>query len=71
MTSIEKSKEDAQNLNELTDHLIKLLESDNKRFSFEFCVNGTIEVYDKEKEIGYAVHIAPIEYDKNGNAINL
>lgn len=71
MTSIEKSKEDAQNLNELTDHLIKLLESNNKRFSFEFCVNGTMEVYDKEKEIGYAVHIAPIEYDENGNAINL
>lgn len=71
MTSIEKSKEDAQNLNELTDHLIKLLESDNKRFSFEFCVNGTMEVYDKEKEIGYAVHITPIEYDEHGNAINL
>lgn len=71
ITSIEKSKEDARNLNELTDHLIKLLESDDKRFSFEFCAGGTMEIYDKEKEIGYAVHIAPIEYDKNGNAINL
>lgn len=71
VTSIEKSKEDARNLNELTDHLIKLLESDDKRFSFEFCAGGTMEVYDKEKEIGYAVHIAPIEYDENGNAINL
>lgn len=71
MTSIEKSKGDARNLNELTDHLIKLLESDNKRFSFEFCVGGTMEIYDKEKEIGYAVHIAQIEYDENGNAINL
>ena len=30
-----------------------------------------MEIYDKEKEIGYAVHIAPIEYDENGNAINL
>lgn len=30
MTTIEKSKEDARNLNELTDHLIKLLESDDK-----------------------------------------
>ena len=52
MTSIEKSKEDARNLNELTDHLIKLLESDDKRFSFEFCAGGTMEIYDKEKEIG-------------------
>lgn len=71
MTSIEKSKEDARNLNELTDHLIKLLESDDKRFSFEFYAGGTMEIYDKEKEIGYTVHITPIEYDENGNAINL
>lgn len=71
MTSIEKSKEDARNLNELTDHLIKLLESDGKRFSFEFCAGGTMEIYDKEKEIGYAIHIAPIEYDENEKAINL
>lgn len=71
MTSIEKSKEDARNLNELMDHLIKLIESDDKRFSFEFCAGGTMEIYDKEKGIGYVVHIAPIEYDENGNAINL
>ena len=72
MTSIEKSKEDARNLNELTDHLIKkLIESNDKRFSFEFCAGGTMEIYDKEKEIGYAVHITPIEYDKDGNEINL
>ena len=71
MTTIEKSKEDARNLNELTGHLIKLLESDDKRFSFEFCACGTMEIYDKEKEIGYAVHFAPIEYDENGKAINL
>lgn len=68
---IKKQKERARNLNELTDHLIKLLESDDKRFSFEFAVGDTMEIYDKEKEIGYAVHIAPIEYDKNGNATNL
>lgn len=71
MADIKKQKEDAQNLNELTDHLIKLIEFDDKRFSFEFCAGGTMEIYDKEKEIGYAVHIAPIEYDENGNAINL
>lgn len=71
MTSVEKSKKDARNLNELTDHLIKLIESDDKRFSFEFGGMGTMEIYDKEKEIGYAVHIAPIEYDEEGNATNL
>lgn len=71
MTSVEKSKEDTRNLNELTDYLIKLIESDDKRFSFEFCVGETMEIYDKEKEIGYAVHIVPIEYDENGNATNL
>lgn len=32
MSRIEESKEDARNLNELTDHLIKLLELDDKRF---------------------------------------
>ena len=71
MSSIEESKERARNLNELTDHLIKLIESNDKRFSFEFCAGGTMEIYDKEKEIGYAVHIAPIEYDEDGNEINL
>ena len=71
MDRIEKQKEEAQNLNELMDHLIKLLESDDKRFSFEFCTGVTMEIYDKVKEIGYAVHIEPIQYDENGNAINL
>jgi len=68
---IEKQKEEARDRNDLVDHLIKLIESDDKRFSFEFCVCDTMEIYDKEKEIGYAVHIAPIEYDKDGNATNL
>lgn len=71
MSSIEESKEKARNLDELMNHLINLIESDDKRFAFEFCAAGTMEIYDKEKEIGYAVHIAPIEYDEDGNAINL
>ena len=62
MITIEKSKEDARNLNELMDNLIKLIESNGKRFSIEFCVGGTMEIYDKEKEIGYAVRIVPIEF---------
>lgn len=60
MSRIEELK-DARNLNELTDHLIKLLKLDDKRFSFVFCAGGTMEIYDNEKEIVYAVHIAPIE----------
>ena len=32
-----------------------------ERFSFEFCAGGTMKIYDQEKKIGYAVHIAPIE----------
>ena len=61
-----------RNLEELMEHLIKLIESDDKRFSFELASNtGTMEIYDKEKEIGYAVHIEPIKYDQNGEATNL
>ena len=71
MSSVEESKERAQNLNELMDHMIELLESDDKRFSFEFGGMGTMEIYDKDKKIGYAVHIAPIEYDEDGEPINL
>lgn len=71
ISDIAKQKEKSRNLNKLIGHLIQLIESDDKQFSFEFCVGGTMEIYDKDKEIGYAVHIAPIEYDENGNAINL
>ena len=61
MSRIEESKEDARNLNELTDQVIKLLELDDKRFSFVFCAGGIMEICDNEKEIGYVVNIAPIE----------
>ena len=71
MTDIEKQQRDAQNLNELVDYIGDLVEKNKERFNFEFAVGGTMEIYDKEKEIGYAVHIVPIEYDENGNAINL
>ena len=30
-----------------------------------------MEVYDKEKEIGYAVKIEPIQYDENDEPKNL
>ena len=30
-----------------------------------------MEIFDKEKKIGYAVKIEPIEYDENGETMNL
>lgn len=68
---IKRQKEEARNLEELTDHLIKLVESDDKRFLFVGGTNNTMSIYDKEKSFDYVVHITPIEYDENGNATNL
>ena len=72
--SIEKQKQEARNTNELLDHLIKIIEQNDARFSFEFASGGekaVMEIFDKEKKIGYAVKIEPIEYDENGEAMNL
>ena len=71
MAKIEKQRENARKLNELVCHLAKLLEFDDKRYSFEFAAGGTMEIFDKIDKIGYAVHIEPIEYDADGNATNL
>lgn len=72
--SIEEQKNIAQNTNELVDHLIRIIEQNNERFSFEWSVGGehnTMEIFDKEKKIGYVVKIEPIKYDENGEAVNL
>ena len=72
--SIEEQKQTARNTNELLDHLTKIIEQNDARFSFEFASGGekaVMEIFDKKKEIGYAVKIEPIEYDKNGEAVNL
>lgn len=74
MKTIEEQKKAAQNTGELVDHLAKLIEDNDERFSFEFAVGGesvVMEIYDKEKKIGYAIKIEPIEYDEKGNAVNL
>ena len=63
---IEKQKQAARNTGELLDHLIKLIESNDERFSFELAAGGeyaTMTIYDKEKKIGYAVNIKPIPED--------
>ena len=72
--SIEEQKQVARNTNELLDHLMKIIEQNDARFSFEFALGGehaTMEIFDKEKEIGYAVKIEPIEYDESKEAVNL
>ncbi len=70
----EEMEQRTKNTNELLDHLINLIEKNSERFSFEWGtggLNGKMEIYDKEKEIGYILKFEPIEYDKNGEAINL
>lgn len=72
--SIEEQKQAAHNANELLDRLIRIIEQNDTRFSFEFASGGekaVMEIFDKEKKIGYAVKIEPIEYDENGEAVNL
>ena len=74
MKTIEEKRQAAQNTNELAEYLIKNIEQNNERFSFEWLVGGeraTMEIFDKEKEIGYVIKIEPIEYDENGEAVNL
>lgn len=71
MTRIEKQKAEAAELNELMEHLIHLIKSKDKRYSFEFAVNGNMEVFDKERETGYVIHVEKIKYDEEGNAVNL
>ena len=74
MKTIEEKRQAAQNTNELADHLRRIIDQNNDRYSFEWLVGGehaTMEIFDKEKGIGYAVKIEPIEYDENGEAVNL
>lgn len=71
---IKTQKKNAANMNELLDYMINLIESKDDRFSFEHGVGGVnaeFVIYDKLKEIGYVVKIDKIEYDQDGNAINL
>ena len=72
--SIEEQKREARNTNELLDHLRRIIEQNDERFSFEFASGGekaVMEIFDKQKKIGYTVKIEPIEYDENGEAVNL
>lgn len=72
--TVQEKIETAKNTNEILDHLIKIIEKNSERFSFEWATGGEVakmEIYDKEKRIGYMVSIEPVKYDENGNAVNL
>lgn len=74
MKTIEEQRQAARNTNELADHIRRIIEQNNSRYSFEWLVGGehaAMEIFDKEKEIGYVIKIEPIEYDENGEAVNL
>lgn len=74
-TEIREVKENKNDMEVLSDHLVEIVERNNKRFSFEGGVchpeQAKIEIFDKEKEIVYIVKIEPIEYDENGEPVNI
>lgn len=62
--TVQEKIEIAKNTNEILDHLIKIVEKNSERFSFEWATGGEtakMEIYDKEKNIGYMVNIEPIK----------
>ena len=72
--SIEEQRQVARDTNELAEHLMKIIEQNDDRYSFMWLCGGekvVMEIFDKEKEIDYVVRVEPIEYDENGEAVNL
>ena len=69
MKTIEEKRQAAQNTNELADHLRRIIEQNNDRYSFEFGCGGElakIVVFDKKEEISYGLTMKKIECDENG-----
>lgn len=73
--TIEEQQKKAMELEELQDHLIEVIESDDKRFSFEWGYLGSEQIkmgiYDKEKKTSYIVKIEEIKYDENDEPVNI
>ena len=73
--SIERSKQEARDYEEIGDYFSEIVENNSDRYSFEWGISSSenvkMEVYDKEKEVGYIVKIEKIEYDENGEAVNI
>lgn len=73
--SIERSKQEARDYEEIGDYFSEIVENNSDRFSFEWGIstsaNAKMEVYDKKKEVGYIVKIEKIEYDENDEPVNI
>lgn len=73
--NIERSKQEARDYEEIGDYFSEIVENNSGRYSFEWGIstsaNVKMEVYDKKKEVGYIVKIEKIEYDENGEAVNI
>lgn len=73
--SIERSKQEARDYEEIGDYFSEIVENNSDRYSFEWGIstsaNSKMEVYDKKKEVGYIVKIEKIEYDENDEPVNI
>ncbi len=73
--SIERSKQEARDYEEIGDYFSEIVENNSDRYSFEWGSSSSasvkMEVYDKGKEVGYIVKIEKIQYDENGEAVNI
>lgn len=73
--SIERSKQEARDYEEIGDYFSEIVENNSDRFSFEWGIstsaNVKMEVYDKKKEVGYIVKIEKIEYGENDEPVNI
>ena len=73
--SIERSKQEARDYEEIGDYFSEIVENNSDRYSFEWGIstseNAKMEVYDKKKEVGYIVKIEKIEYDENDEPVNI
>lgn len=73
--SIERSKQEARDYEEIGDYFSEIVENNSDRYSFEWGIstsaNAKMEIYDKEKEVGYIVKIEKIQYNENGEAVNI
>lgn len=73
--TIEKPYQRVRDIEGLLDHLIKIVEDNDEKFSFEWGSCGInkakMEIFDKENKVSYIVKIEPIIYDDNGDAVNL
>ena len=73
--SIERSKQEARDYEEIGDYFSEIIENNSDRYSFEWgastSANAKMEVYDKKKEVGYIVKIEKIECDENDEPVNI